>query len=604
MGEFATNSSSIGMWKLSVGKDSMNCSVMCRFTIVRTLALFAAIAFPGSLRVEAGVLSGDFAEVPEGSTVDLTREGTIDWVHWGLHTPSSLNRKAGVPALIGDFILQDASNGFAYVYQYADNYNGYTWYDGCPKAAVTNTPTGVWVYGIPTIGSGFRYEVPADVTERILKVYVGVFAGVGHFEAFLSDNSAPGYTNGTLMNLRNGPGRVYTIQYAADSPDQRLIIRWILNSPRDPTANVTLQAAALTAPAAVHPPIALLTAPAQNQNFDTSSIIPLAAFASGQVVRVEFFDGEMKIGEDTTSPYTLDWSNAPVGLHGLSARAIDTLTAGPPCAPVEIFVHGTGGSLTGSVAFPPAFVDLTSEGIADWTHWGLITSDSFNRKSGVEPQISTLTTLGTNSPAQYSNNYTSFSWTDGTPVVAEGGTPTGIFIIGFTNGFKITAPADTTPRRLKVYAGLYGAMGNFQAFLSDGSARAYADTSLDSIFSDVYGVYTIDYAAASAGQTLLVRYRSSCPYDMDYGNVTLQAATLAGPVGPPLLRITNPRLLNNALLFSFPTESGRTYTVQYAPEVSSAEWQTLATITGDGNEATVTDPDIAHEHRFYRVRVP
>ena len=604
MGESATSSSSIGMWKPFVGKDRMKCPLMCRFTTLRTLALFGALVFPGLLPLEAGILSGDFASVPEGSTVDLTQEGTIDWVHWGLYTESSLNRKAGVPALIGDFILQDASNGFAYVYQYADNFNGYTWYDGCPKVTVTNTPTGVWVYGIPTIGSGFRYEVPADLTERILKVYVGVFAGVGHFEAFLSDGSAPGYTNGTLMNIRNGPGRVYTIQYAADSPGQRLVIRWILSSPRDATANVTLQAAALTAPAAAHPPVAFLTAPSQNQNFDTGSTIPIAASATGQIDRVEFFAGDTKIGEDTTSPYTLDWTDAPVGLHTLSVRAIDSLASGRLCTPIEIFVHGTGGSLSGSVALPPASVDLTSEGTADWTHWGLITSNSFNRKSGVGPQISTLTVLGTNSLARYSNNYTSFSWADGTPVVAEGGTPTGIYITGFTNGFKITAPADTTLRRLKVYAGLYGAAGNFHAFLTDSSAPAYADTSLDSIFSDAYGVYTIHYAAASAGKTLVVRYRLSCPYDADYGNITLQAATLDGPVAPPALRIINPRLSGNSLVFNFPTESGKNYTVQYAPDLPSADWQTLTTITGDGNEATVTDPDIASAHRFYRVRVP
>src|SRR5213594_2236944 len=170
-----------------------------------------AVGLLSSLATRGGSLSATFAGVPEGSTVDLTQEGAIDWVHWGLYTESSLNRKSGVPALISDFILQDDSSGFAYVYQYADNFNGSTWYDGWPEPAITNTPTGVWAYGTPTVGSGFRFTAPADTTVRTLKVYVGVFDGVGHFEAFLSDGSASGFTNGTLSNIHNGPGRAYTI---------------------------------------------------------------------------------------------------------------------------------------------------------------------------------------------------------------------------------------------------------------------------------------------------------------------------------------------------------------------------------------------------------
>ena len=574
--------------------------------LARILVCAVALVL-GLIRAHGGTLSATFAGVPEGSVVDLTLEGALDWVHWGLYTESSLNRKAGVPPLIGDFILQDASNGFAYIYQYADNFNGYTWYDGWPEPAITNTITGVWAYGTPTIGSGFRFEVPADTTTRILKVYVGVFAGLGRFEAFLSDGSAPGYTNATLMNIRNGEGRVYTIDYAADSPSQHLIIRWILVSPRDATANVTLQAAALTAPGADNPPIVALTEPGQNQNFSTGSTIFLAASArdlGGEVTLVEFLDGGQKIGEDATSPYTFDWNGAPAGLHILTARAVDNQGGSRLSAPVEVFVYGSGGNLNGSVALPAAFVNLTSEGTADWTHWGLVASNSFNRKAGVEPQLGALVVLGTHPLVRLSDNYTSFAWTDGAPVAAQAGTPTGVYLTGITNGFQITALADTTPRQLRVYVGLYGAAGNLQAFLSDGSALMYVDTSLDSTFSDLSAVYTIDYSAASTGKSLIVRYRSTRLYDMDYGNVTLQAATLVGAAPPPPLRILNPRRVSNSLVFNFQTESGKTYTVQYASELPSADWQTLTTVVGDGNEATVTDPDVTLAQRFYRVRVP
>src|SRR5205823_11039370 len=110
-------------------------------------------------------------------------------------------------------------------------------------------------------------------------------------------------------------------------------------------------------------------------------------------------------------------------------------------------------------------------------------------------------------------------------------------------GFQITVPADTNSRTLKVYVGLYGAQGNFQAWLSDFSGPAYTDIALSNVFDNAYGVYTLTYAAASSGQTLKVRYRPLSLFDQDFGNVTLQAATLVlntSGNAPPSVSITNP----------------------------------------------------------------
>src|SRR4029453_17889953 len=103
---------------------------------------------------------------------------------------------------------------------------------------------------------------------------------------------------------------------------------------------------------------------------------------------------------------------------------------------------------------------------------------------------------------RYADNYTGFSWSDGTPTVSTTNTTTGVFMPGLTNGFELTLPADTTTRTLKLYVGLYAAQGKFQAWLSDFSARAYADTSLSNFFGNAYAAYTLNYAAASPSQTL------------------------------------------------------------------------------------------------------
>src|SRR6266699_4244624 len=144
----------------------------------------------------AASLSGSFASIPQGANVNLTVEGPIDWVHWGLYTESSLDRKADVTPLINDFnvIYGTNNNDYAFAYQFADNFNSYSWSDGTPTESIPNTPTGVWAYGVPTRNSGFQFTVPADTTLRALKVYVGAFAARGNFEASLSDNSASAYS--------------------------------------------------------------------------------------------------------------------------------------------------------------------------------------------------------------------------------------------------------------------------------------------------------------------------------------------------------------------------------------------------------------------------
>jgi len=554
---------------------------------------------------------GSYAAVPQGSNVNLTAAGPIDWVHWGLYTDTSLTRKAGVMPQIADFTATHGANtnAFVFVYQYADNYNGYTWLDGTPDTAVNATPTGVWAYGLPNLGTGFEFTVPADTTERTLQVFVGVFSGRGAFQASLSDGSALAYTNSQLANLMgNGPGAVYTLNYAADSAGQRLKIRWTLLQGFGggaPQANVTLQAAALSAPSANNPPFAVITSPASNANIPSPGPINIetdAFDADGTVAKIEFFKGTMKLGEAPAGGSSFTWNNAPLGHHFLTARVTDNWGATRASHPVDIFVHASGGTLSGNVAFPSANVNLTTEGTSDWAHWGLQTSTSFNRKRGVMQQISNCVVLGTHPIQQYSNNFTAFSWIDGIPVEAAAATPTGVFVTGYTNGFELRVPAGTTARHLNVYVGLYGARGTFQAFLDDGSAPAYTDTSLDSLYDDRYAVYTLDYTAASSGKDLLIRYLLTNPYDLDYGNMTWQAATLSGGTLPPMpVTIVNPQMSGNQFRFSFGTEANRTYSVQYTISLAPPDWQILTNFTGDGGSALIIDPSAGDAQRLYRV---
>ncbi len=157
-----------------------------------------------------------------------------------------------------------------------------------------------------------------------------------------------------------------------------------------------------------------------------------------------------------------------------------------------------------------------------------------------------FTTIGNNSAQRLDDYVTEFSWSDGIPTESAVATKTGVFIGGATSGFRITAPADTNSRMLKVYVGLYGAQGKFQAYLSDQSAPAYTDSSLRSltVYDSAYTNYTLDYRAASAGQMLIVEFTGRTLFDADYGNVSLAAVTLSGASlpanAPPTVAISRP----------------------------------------------------------------
>jgi hypothetical protein len=564
----------------------------------------------GSLATAPGAtLTGTYSTVARYSVVNLSSLGSLDWVHWGLYTEASLNRKAGVTPRIGDFatvVPAGNSNAFVFAYQYGDNYNGYSWSDGTPVATVTNTTTGVWAYGIPNLGTGFEFTVPADTTPRILKVYVGAYAGKGLFEASLSDKSATAYTNASLNNVGgSGPGGVYTLTYAAASAGQTLKIRWTLSIAYRPDGNVTLQAAALSSTNANNPPTVFLTAPTNNCKYAAPANLSLAASASdfdGTVSRVEFIANDVKIGEDTTSPYTLAWNGVAPGFYTLKAIATDNGGESSESMPVEVWVHGTGGSLTAGIATPPASVNLSSEGTADWTHWGLATNSLFNRKATSSPQLGDYKRIGDQPVLRYADNFTGYAWTDGTPTPSTNNAKTGVYIIGAGQGFALTLPADTTPRTAKVYCGLYGAQGNFQAWLSDFSAPAYTDQSLNGFFDNAYGVYTLTYTAASPGQILNIHYRAEQLYDGDYGNVTLQAVTLVGGGSTPVaVTLTNPRRVGGDFVFSFPTLTGASYAVLCSPSLAPANWQVLTNLVGTGSGITITNPVPAGAQRYYRV---
>ncbi|HVV00282.1 MAG TPA: LamG-like jellyroll fold domain-containing protein, partial [Verrucomicrobiae bacterium] len=90
------------------------------------------------------------------------------------------------------------------------------------------------------------------------------------------------------------------------------------------------------------PQTVALTSPANNSILDLSSNVTLIASATstGTVSKVEFYADNTKLGESTTSPYTLNWVPAAAGPVALTAVVSDNSTMTTTSAVVNVTIVG------------------------------------------------------------------------------------------------------------------------------------------------------------------------------------------------------------------------------------------------------------------------
>ena len=482
-----------------------------------------------------GSLTG--ASLAPSAFVSLTAAGTLDWAHWGLSGANSFDHKATGGGRISDKVMVGGGPQV-----YANSPIPFSWSDGSPTATATNTATGIYVSGT---GNGFQITAPADTTPRTLRVYVGEWRAGGLLTAALSDGSAASFSNASVIDKAGPNGGVpivYTLTYSAGAAGQHLTVRWTVATDSG-GGNVSLQAATLAAASGSAPPPAAPAAPAGLTAAPGSGSAALAwglvtGAGSYTVYRGTASGGETLLKAGLTAAAFTDtgltngtayfYQVSAVGAGGESPRSAEVtvkpLAPAPPPAPAP----GTG-SLTGSSSSPSAAVSLTAAGTLDWAHWGLSGANSFDHKATGGGRISDKVMVG-GGPQVYANSPIPFSWSDGSPTATATNTATGIYVSGTGNGFQITAPADTTPRTLRVYVGEWRAGGLLTAALSDGSAASFSNASVIDKAGPNGGVpivYTLTYSAGAAGQHLTVRWTVAT--DSGGGNVSLQAATLAGP---------------------------------------------------------------------------
>jgi regulation of enolase protein 1 (concanavalin A-like superfamily) len=105
------------------------------------------------------------------------------------------------------------------------------------------------------------------------------------------------------------------------------------------------------------PPLVSLTSPLTGATFAAPATITLSANASdadGSIQRVDFYNGSVLLGTDTTSPYSFTWLNVVAGSYSLSAVARDNLGASTVSSWSDITVTST--STLSKAIFTPAVI--------------------------------------------------------------------------------------------------------------------------------------------------------------------------------------------------------------------------------------------------------
>ena len=519
--------------------------------------------------------------------------------------------------MISDFsvIGFDLTGGPLEVQQFGDNFTAYSWTNGVPTESETGTGTGIWIAqpgasAGPGLNTGFEISVPADTTVRALKVYVGAYGARMHFEASLTDESAPPYVDESFFNEGDGPNRVYTLTFAAASPGQRLVVRWWTLSLADETwGNITLQSAALREAA----PVVSLRAPANGSIFNSASgglrftastIDPfsIAADQVGLVLNGIDVSQNLVVTGSATSRSASYTNLAPNQFYTGQIRALDNLghgttnfitfdtfgTNGVVVIEAEDYNHDAGQYTD----YPGPGIYAGVTGVPDIDYHSLsaigngyrfsdpldIVPAAETRNYFVAAGVENYAVTGLN-PDDWQNYTRSFSNGNYRAYLRYGGLMDQSIQLGLVTGDVSQYDQTVTP------------IGIFNAPLINSEA-IYRYTSLTDTNGNPITV------ALSGVQTLRLTGLEVTP---DYGGIVTDFFMLVPFTAQP----TQPKLSISSsggqITISFPTQSGLTYTLQYKDHLGDPSWQSITpSVAGDGGVKSVTQ-SLGQPSRFYRL---
>jgi len=279
----------------------------------------------------------------------------------------------------------------------------FDWGGGQPDPAIGPDQFSVrWIGQVqPRFNETYTFYVVADDGVRLwvnnqLLVDRWIDQGPTEYSAFVPLQA--GYLYDLKMEMyENGGGAVASLLWSSPNVTKEIIPSTQLYPPV--SSNI--------------PPSVILTSPATGAVFVATSTVTLSADASdldGAVFKVEFYNGTMKLGEDTSAPFAFPWSNVVAGSHTLRAVATDDSGLMRTSAPVSItVVAGFTTNLTLiSTGAVWKYLDNGSDQQSAWRMLDFADAGWSNGPAQLgygDGDERTLVSFGTNGAAKYITTY-------------------------------------------------------------------------------------------------------------------------------------------------------------------------------------------------------
>jgi hypothetical protein len=223
---------------------------------------------------------------------------------------------------------------------------------------------------------------------------------------------------------------------------------------------------------------------------------------------------------------------------------------------------------------------------------------------GGEGPITNFTVIGSATPTATSLPAKTFSWTDGGPVQTVNGTDDAVSLSGNGNGFRFSAPAIGSNRKLRVYVDADNAKGVLKARFVHGNSSSQETVigELDATGQGQRtGVFEITFSSPVPGGKLEVDYTSAS----GTGSISLAGATWVEFLAPPVatnLVATPTGTGRIALSWTDVAQNENNYFVQRAPDNAGTPGTFTTIATLPANSRAYVDSGLANSTKYhYRI---
>lgn len=179
---------------------------------------------------------------------------------------------------------------------------------------------------------------------KVKIAYLNNYVDRGQYEKYPSQKSR-------LISMEAGQKYYIEVLHKEATGRDHLTVGWELPGGQQefPVPGIRLFPLNFTTPGNNKPEVTIIS-PVDGADFTAPASVTIEAEVTddGEVVKVEFYNGSVKLGTDVSAPYSFRWSNVAAGNYDLMVKAIDNFGAADS-ATVNIVVDGQHCAGTGTI---------------------------------------------------------------------------------------------------------------------------------------------------------------------------------------------------------------------------------------------------------------